>query len=76
MTSTSREQLGLAFGFAGVLLFGGTLPATRVAVAALDPLFLSTARASIAGLLRPAAAACVGPAVADAPSRAGALPPR
>ncbi len=49
MTSTSREQLGLAFGFAGVLLFGGTLPATRVAVAALDPLFLSTARASIAG---------------------------
>jgi drug/metabolite transporter (DMT)-like permease len=32
-----------------VLLFGGTLPATRVAVAALDPLFLSAARASIAG---------------------------
>jgi drug/metabolite transporter (DMT)-like permease len=49
MTSTSREKLGLAFGFAGVLLFGGTLPATRVAVAALDPLFLSAARASIAG---------------------------
>jgi drug/metabolite transporter (DMT)-like permease len=53
MTSTSREKLGLAFGFAGVLLFGGTLPATRVAVAALDPLFLSAARASIAGCCGP-----------------------
>ena len=49
MTSTSREKLGLALGFAGVLLLGGTLPATRLAVAALDPLLLSTARASIAG---------------------------
>ena len=49
MTATSREKLGLGLGFAGVLLFGGTLPATRVAVATLDPLFLSAARASIAG---------------------------
>jgi drug/metabolite transporter (DMT)-like permease len=49
MTSTSHEKLGLALGFAGVLLFSGTLPATRVAVSALDPLFLSAARASIAG---------------------------
>ena len=45
-----REKLGLALGFAGVLLFGGTLPATRLAVAAFDPLFLSAARATIAGL--------------------------
>ncbi len=49
MTLSPRENLGLAFGFAGVLLFGGTLPATRVAVATFDPLFLSAARASIAG---------------------------
>jgi drug/metabolite transporter (DMT)-like permease len=49
MASTSREKLGLLLGFAGVLAFGGTLPATRVAVAAFDPLFLSAARASIAG---------------------------
>jgi len=49
MTATSREKLGLGLGVAGVLLFGGTLPATRVAVATLDPLFLSAARASIAG---------------------------
>lgn len=49
MTLSSREKLGLSLGFAGVLLFGGTLPATRVAVATFDPLFLSAARASIAG---------------------------
>jgi len=47
--TTSREKLGLALGFMGVLLFGGTLPATRLAVAAFDPLFLSAARAAIAG---------------------------
>ena len=50
MTPTSHEKLGLALGLAGVLLFGGTLPATRLAVAAFDPLFLSAARATIAGL--------------------------
>jgi drug/metabolite transporter (DMT)-like permease len=54
MTSTPREKLGRAPGFAlglaGVLLFGGTLPATRLAVVAFDPLFLSAARATIAGL--------------------------
>ena len=49
MTSTPREKLGLLLGLAGVLLFGGTLPATRVAVAVFDPFFLSAARASIAG---------------------------
>lgn len=45
----SREQFGIALGIAGVLLFGGTLPATRLAVVAFDPLFLSAARAAIAG---------------------------
>jgi drug/metabolite transporter (DMT)-like permease len=49
MKPHSRETLGIALGVAGVLLFGGTLPATRVAVAELDPLFLSAARAAIAG---------------------------
>ncbi len=47
--TTPHEKLGLALGFMGVLLFGGTLPATRLAVAAFDPLFLSAARAAIAG---------------------------
>jgi drug/metabolite transporter (DMT)-like permease len=44
-----RERLGLALGVAGVFLFAGTLPATRLAVASIDPLFLSAARATIAG---------------------------
>jgi len=38
-------------GFVGVLIFSGSLPATRAAVAGFDPLFLTVARASIAGLL-------------------------
>jgi len=44
-----REKLGLALGFAGVFLFGGTLPMTRLAVSALDPLFLTATRVTIAG---------------------------
>lgn len=47
--NTRREKIGLALGFAGVLLFSGTLPATRLAVTAFDPFFLSAARAAIAG---------------------------
>jgi drug/metabolite transporter (DMT)-like permease len=45
----SREHLGLALGLAGVLLFGGTLPATRLAVSSFDPLLLTAIRATIAG---------------------------
>jgi len=45
----SRQTLGLALGFAGVFMFGGTLPATRLAVTTIDPLFLTAARATIAG---------------------------
>ncbi len=47
---TSRKEIGIALGLAGVVLFGGTLPATRLAVAAIDPLFLTALRAVIAGL--------------------------
>ena len=50
MPLAPREKLGLALGFAGVALFGGTLPATRLTVAFIDPLFLSATRATIAGL--------------------------
>ena len=35
--TTSRERFGIALGLAGVLLFGGTLPFTRLAVVAFDP---------------------------------------
>lgn len=38
-------------GFLGVLIFSGSLPATRVAVLDFDPVFLTAARAAIAGLL-------------------------
>ncbi|MCK1791322.1 DMT family transporter [Pseudomonas violetae] len=38
-------------GFIGVLIFSGSLPATRLAVLEFDPVFLTVARASIAGVL-------------------------
>jgi drug/metabolite transporter (DMT)-like permease len=38
-------------GFVGMIIFSGSLPATRAAVLDFDPLFLTVARASIAGLL-------------------------
>ena len=38
-------------GFLGVVIFAGSLPATRVAVADFDPVFLTLARAAIAGLV-------------------------
>ena len=48
--SLSREHLGLLLGFVGMAIFGGTLPATRIAVAAIDPLTLTAMRTAIAGL--------------------------
>ena len=45
----SGERFGIALGCAGVLLFAGTLPATRLAVGSIDPLFLTAARTTIAG---------------------------
>ncbi|MEP5700382.1 MAG: DMT family transporter, partial [Sneathiella sp.] len=38
-------------GFLGVLIFSGSLPATRMAVIDFDPLFLTSIRATIAALL-------------------------
>lgn len=45
-----REQLGLLLGFVGMAIFGGTLPATRLAVSAIDPVALTALRAAIAGI--------------------------
>lgn len=42
---------GWMCGLAGVVIFSGSLPATRVAVADLSPLFLTSARAVIAAVL-------------------------
>lgn len=43
--------MGWINGFIGMLIFSGSLPATRVAVLEFDPVFVTVARASIAGLL-------------------------
>jgi drug/metabolite transporter (DMT)-like permease len=48
--SSSRERLGLLLGFVGMAIFGGTLPATRIAVSAIDPIALTSLRTAIAGL--------------------------
>ncbi|WP_417583773.1 DMT family transporter [Pelagibacterium sp.] len=42
---------GWGSGLLGVIIFSGSLPATRVAVADFSPLFLTSARAAIAALL-------------------------
>lgn len=42
---------GWGSGLLGVIIFSGSLPATRVAVADFNPVFLTTARAVIAALL-------------------------
>ncbi len=45
------SKSGWIYGFIGVAIFSGSLPATRVAVADFDPVFLTNARAAIAGVL-------------------------
>lgn len=48
---TENTASGWISGFIGVLIFSGSLPATRVAVQDFHPVFLTGARATIAGLL-------------------------
>jgi drug/metabolite transporter (DMT)-like permease len=47
---SSRERFGLLLGFIGMVIFGGTLPATRIAVAEIDPIALTALRTAIAGV--------------------------
>ncbi|WP_415756749.1 DMT family transporter [Pseudomonas sp. LT1P18] len=49
--TTEKTANGWLNGFIGVLIFSGSLPATRLAVLEFDPVFLTVARAAIAGLL-------------------------
>ncbi len=51
MTAPTSSYTGWANGLLGVLIFSASLPATRVAVAEFDPLFLTFARATIAAIL-------------------------
>ncbi|AWM88130.1 DMT family transporter [Microvirga sp. 17 mud 1-3] len=46
-----RTTDGWGSGLLGVIIFSGSLPATRVAVGDFSPLFLTSARAAIAALL-------------------------
>ena len=46
-----RTTAGLGSGLLGVIIFSGSLPATRVAVGDFSPMFLTSARAVIAALL-------------------------
>jgi len=45
-----KQTQGWINGFIGIVIFAGSLPATRVAVLELDPFFLTFARASIAAI--------------------------
>lgn len=51
-----RTTAGWGSGLLGVMIFSGSLPATRVAVADFSPMFLTSARAVIAAVL---GAACL-----------------
>nr|WP_274630608.1 DMT family transporter [Mesorhizobium shangrilense] len=48
--SRSRETAGLALGLLGVAIFGGTLPATRVALEIFSPSFVTFGRAAVASV--------------------------
>jgi drug/metabolite transporter (DMT)-like permease len=50
-TRVQRKTGGWGSGLIGVIIFSGSLPATRVAVGGFEPLFLTSARAVIAALL-------------------------
>jgi len=43
----SRETIGLMLGGVGVLIFGGTLPATRIALGTFSPWFITYGRAAV-----------------------------
>lgn len=49
--AAGHSPQGWMNGFLGMIIFSGSLPATRVAVLELDPLFLTAVRAAIAALL-------------------------
>lgn len=45
-----REVIGLLLGLLGVVIFGGTLPSTRLALEAFSPWFITFGRAAIASI--------------------------
>jgi drug/metabolite transporter (DMT)-like permease len=51
MATPSSSSSGWRNGFIGMCIFSGSLPATRLAVQGFEPVFLTAARAGVAGLL-------------------------
>jgi drug/metabolite transporter (DMT)-like permease len=51
MWSMKKSASGWVNGALGVVIFSGSMPATRAALAGFDPVFLTVARAALAGLL-------------------------
>ena len=51
MPEQRRQTLGYLLAFLGVAVFGATLPMTRLAVGDMGPGFLTTGRATLAGLI-------------------------
>jgi len=49
--SKNENISGWINGFIGVLLFSGSMPATKLAVMEMNPIFVTIARAAIAGIL-------------------------
>ena len=68
---TEKNLSGWINGFIGVVIFSASLPATKVAVLEFDPVFLTLARASIAGVL---ALAMLGLLKARRPQRSQLVP--
>lgn len=50
-TEVTKSSNAWLNGLLGVIIFSGSLPATRIAVLDLDPFFVTVARATIAGIL-------------------------
>jgi drug/metabolite transporter (DMT)-like permease len=48
---TRKKSAGWLSGLIGVLIFSGSLPATRIAVLEMDAFFLTVIRATVAGAL-------------------------
>jgi drug/metabolite transporter (DMT)-like permease len=47
----SQELLGFGYGLVGISIFSLTLPATRIALASFDPIFVGLGRAVLAAIL-------------------------
>ena len=70
-TGMSPETSGMLLGLVGVIIFGMTFPATRLAVAELPPVFVALGRAVVAAML---AGAWLAWKRAPFPRRAALLP--